>query len=236
MHFTSSIEGLFEIKGVEEALFTRVFKYYRQFESNCKCWRSSVLKNHQINYFWIGRGQNKFWNNMSFSGYLSLIWSIANRGDWLFSNLQSENNTNTFVDYITELFKWLQWDQKFDMNKIVIVLDNSPIHKSKKSLKHLNKFGWDILYLSAYLPDFAPIELLFNSLKRKLSKQEKGNVVKLNSEAGLRSIIECMASISRAEIVSYWISSMKWVSDVLSKIDLVLHRYSSYWLLLYYRI
>ena len=154
---------------------------------------------------------------MSFSGSLSLIWSITSRGDWFFSNLQSASNTNTFVDYITELFKWLRWDQNVDMNKIVIVLDNSPIHKSKKSLKHLDEFGWDILFLSAYSPDFAPIELLFNSLKRKLSKQEKGNVVKLNSEARLRSIRECMASISRAEIVSYWISSMKWVSEVLSK-------------------
>ena len=133
MLFTSSIERLFEIKSVEEALCTLVFKYYRQFESNRKCWQSSVLKNHQNKLFLDRKRQNKFWNNMSFSESLSLIWSITSKGDWFFSNLQSANNTNTFVDYITELFKWQRWNQKIDMNKIVIVLENSPIHKSMKN-------------------------------------------------------------------------------------------------------
>ena len=63
------------------------------------------------------------------------------------------------------------------INKIAIMFDNWQVHKSKAWLKYLNEVWWRILFLSAYSPDFAPIELLFNTLKRKITTQEKGCIV-----------------------------------------------------------
>ena len=58
-------------------------------------------------------------------------------------------------------------------------------------------------------PDFAPIELLFNTLKRRISIQEKGKIVRLNKNEGLRAIKDCLSSINRDEIKFYWIVVMK---------------------------
>ena len=67
------------------------------------------------------------------------------------------------MEYILELIKWLRIDLNADMNKIITMLDNWQVPKSKARLKYLNEFGWRILFLPAYSPDFAPIELLFNT-------------------------------------------------------------------------
>ena len=167
------------------------------------------------NYSWIHKGQHKFWNNICFKGSLSLICSITNKGEWFVSNLIKTNNSKTFMEYISELIKWLRIDLNADMNKIIIMLDNWQVHKSKAWLKYLNEFGWRILFLPAYSPDFAPIELLFNTLKRKITRQEKGNIVKLKSKEGMKSIKECLAATSKEEIVSYWVSAIKWISRVI---------------------
>ena len=66
-------------------------------------------------------------------------------------------------------------------------------------------------------PDFAPIELLFNTLKRRISIQEKGKIVRLNKNEGLRAIKDCLSSINRDEIKSYWIVVMK---NILQEISL----------------
>ena len=168
------------------------------------------------NYSWIHKGQHKFWNNICFKGSLSLIWSITNKGEFFFSSiLVKTNNSKTFMEYISELIKWLRIDLNVDMNKIIIMLDNWQVHKSKAWLKYLNEFGWRILFLPAYSPDFTPIEMLFNTLKRKIIRKEKGNIVKLKSKEGMRSIKECLAATSKEEIVSYWVSAIKWISRVI---------------------
>ena len=174
-------------------------------------------KSTKINYSWIRKGRSKFWNNISFSGSLSLIWAITSNGDWFASNLITTHNSKTFVEYISQLMKWLTEDLKIAENRIVMILDNSPVHKSKISLERLNELGWRIWFLSAYSPDFVPIELLFNTLKRRISIQEKGKIVRLNKNEGLRAIKECLSTINRNEIKSYWIVVMK---NILQEISL----------------
>ena len=107
-------------------------------------------KSTKINYSWIKKGRSKFWNNISFSGSLSLIWAITSNGDWFASNLINHHYSKTFVEYISQLMKWLTEDLKIVENRIVMILDNSPVHKSKVSLERLNELGWWIWFLSAY--------------------------------------------------------------------------------------
>ena len=46
-------------------------------------------------------------------------------------------------------------------------------------------------------------------IKRRISIQEKGKIVRLNKNDGIRAIKECLSTINRNEIKSYWIVVMK---------------------------
>ena len=51
------------------------------------------------------------------------------------------------------------------------------------------------LSVSVYSPDFAPIELLFNTLKMKTFYPRKRMNMKLKKDKGLRAIKECLGTI-----------------------------------------
>ena len=129
MEFSNIIDNTKVLVNIDEVIFSKYTK---------------------INYSWIRKGRFKFWNNISFSGSLSLIWAITSNGDWFASNLIATHNSKTFVEYISQLMKWLTEDLKIAENRIVMILDNSPVHKSKVSLERLNELGWWIWFLSAY--------------------------------------------------------------------------------------
>ena len=51
------------------------------------------------------------------------------------------------------------------------------------------------LSVSVYSPDFAPIELLFNTLKMKTFYPRKRMNMKLKKDKGQRAIKECLGTI-----------------------------------------
>ena len=120
------------------------------------------------NYSWTKRGANWSSSNISFSSSFSLIWAITSLGNWWASHLESTNNSTTFIEFLDNCLKWLRVDLQIDMRKIVIVLDNWAIHRSKKVMSYLNKFGWIIIYAPPYTPEFWAVELFFNVLKRRI--------------------------------------------------------------------
>ncbi|HAU3583342.1 transposase IS630 family transporter [Legionella santicrucis] len=53
--------------------------------------------------------------------------------------------------------------------KLMIVLDNGPIHKSKKVQKFVQKNDWvHLLFLPAYSPEYNPIERFWQWLKQRV--------------------------------------------------------------------
>ena len=46
-------------------------------------------------------------------------------------------------------------------------MDNSSVHKLRNFIKTLNKMKADIIFLPAYSPQFAPIEMCFSIIKNK---------------------------------------------------------------------
>ena len=173
-------------------------------------------KSTKTNYSWLNRGANEFRSNISFKGSMSLIWAITSQGSWFVTNLIGTNNTSNFVEYIDKLTKWIVEDQETLLSKVVIVLDNWTIHKSATSLDVLNKLGWRIVFLSPYSPEWAPIELLFNTLKRRLQIHCKNMIVNLSKEEGFRNVKECLATFSKQKIISYWRRSLKSISELFS--------------------
>ena len=155
--------------------------------------------------------------NINFRGSLSMIGSITSTGEMFFSSLKTTNNSQVFNEYITKLMLWLWYDLRLEKDKIILIMDNSPIHWSKIWLKHLDDLGWQVVFLAPYCPQFAPIELLFHLLKVKVWKHSKNEVTNLSKADGDRWIRECLSTITKDEIVRMWRHS---ISKIAQEINL----------------
>ena len=51
--------------------------------------------------------------------------------------------------------------------KLVLILDNAKIHKTQEVKETLIGTGFKVLFLLPYTPQFNPIELTFNVIKRR---------------------------------------------------------------------
>lgn len=59
--------------------------------------------------------------------------------------------------------------QSYKDKKLILILDNGSIHRSKKVRKFLKKHSWLQLYfLPPYSPEYNPIERFWNWLKKKI--------------------------------------------------------------------
>ena len=47
---------------------------------------------------------------------------------------KSNNNSSHFVDFMKKLILWIQYDLEYNIEKMIIILDNCDIYKSKQTL------------------------------------------------------------------------------------------------------
>ena len=163
----------------------------------------------KFNRSWAPKGKSSWVTNMNFKGSKSWIGAITNTGKLLISGISKTNNSTNFAKYISQLKRWIELDLNKDANDTLILLDNCPIHKSKLSIEKLRNIRATIVFILAYTPEFAPIELFFNTLKKHLTRQWRNQIVKLSSKEGTRNIREAVAAISQSEIISYWAHAIK---------------------------
>ena len=72
-------------------------------------------------------------------------------------------NSQQFIMFLHQLHQ--SWPDK----KLIIILDNGSIHKSKKVQKFILKHGWvELFYLPPYSPEYNPIERFWHWLKQKV--------------------------------------------------------------------
>ena len=77
------------------------------------------------------KGNQNISYNSNFAGSLALIRAITSYGDWFYSYLNSKNNDKTFNSFMKDLIDWLTIDLKIESRRIILIIDNSPIHTSK---------------------------------------------------------------------------------------------------------
>ena len=64
------------------------------------------------------------------------------------------------------------------MNRINLLLDNCSII----NLKKIEYLSVKVLFLSEYSPYYAPAEILFNMLKRRITIHAKGSIVNIKKD------------------------------------------------------
>ena len=105
------------------------------------------------NYSWAKRGQPTFRENIWFTGSVSIIVSITSKGNVHYSSLQEDNNSDNLIDYLKNLMKLIDADLKLWRKKVILLMDNSPMHTSKIWRDFLNSLGWVFLFLPPYSPE-----------------------------------------------------------------------------------
>ena len=158
----------------------------------------------KFNRSWVPKGKSSWVTNINFKGSKSWIGAITNTGKLFITGISKANNSTNFAKFISQLKRWIEHDLNKAANDTLILLDNCPIHKSKLSIEKLRNTRATIVFIPAYTPEFAPIEFFFNTLKKRLTRQWRNQIVKLNSKEGTRNIREAIAAISQSEIISYW--------------------------------
>ena len=104
-----------------------------------------------------------------------------------------------------------------ELKKTVNILDSLKVHMSGATMKFLSKCDTPFPFVPAYTPEIAPIELVFNILKKRLIKQTPVNGLKLYKKEALRKIIEAFSSIDRAEIQKCFLHSFQIMKDQLAE-------------------
>jgi len=81
-----------------------------------------------------------------------VYWKQADKG-----------NSTQFIMFLHQLHK------ANPDKKLMIILDNGPIHKSKKVKIFVQKHQWvDLFFLPPYSPEYNPIERLWHWMKQKI--------------------------------------------------------------------
>jgi transposase len=60
--------------------------------------------------------------------------------------------------------------------EIIVILDNFSSHKAKDTVQCAEDFGIDLIYLPPYSPDLNPIEFIWKSIKRVISRKFIANL------------------------------------------------------------
>ena len=93
---------------------------------------TSFLRTTKINYSWSLKGEIWSVSNISFKESVYLICAITSIGDLYALFLTNKNNSSSFIKFIGKMMVWLWVDLNIDLNRIVLMLDNWSIHRSKK--------------------------------------------------------------------------------------------------------
>ena len=112
------------------------------------------------------------------------------------------------MSFMDDLMKWLIVDLKICSRRIILIMDNSPIHTSEIWMKAFKQQNWKVILLSPYWPQFAAIEIMFHILKKRLWMQSRQEIVWFNKPSGIRAIREALASFSAQEITCFWIKAL----------------------------
>ena len=171
---------------------------------------SSINRNLKNNYSWSMRGEINEAKNSPFVGSLSLVTAICSNGWWITMLTNETIDSTKFIVFIENLNWWLIDHSNFNYSNVLIILDNWSIHKSKETLFKLKKINWKIIYLPAYSPMLAPVEMYFGILKAKLRRIQSKEVVKLNVKFDYSRIVRVMKEI-RSSIVKKLFRNLYWL-------------------------
>lgn len=120
---------------------------------------------------WVHKANHKEFLGPGRIQTANLIFAIYRNKPVHYQVTKKNLNRFTFKDYFEDLLFSIENDVNlktlYKENKIVFIMDNCPIHKSKSILNFFKENNLNILFLPPYYPDFNMAEFAFRSLKQR---------------------------------------------------------------------
>ena len=161
---------------------------------------SSINRGISTKYSWGIKGIPIECRNSPFSGSISLVMAICSNGAWISFVLNETINSDNFIWFLKILHQWLSSHNNFDYSDVILMLDNWAFHKSSISKTFILNLGYTTIYLPAYSPDFAPIEMWFSLIKRNLSSSCKKEAIRISLKHNYNKIYSSLSTIKSSII------------------------------------
>ena len=173
---------------------------------------------------WLKTGINWEIFSQKYSGAISAIWAITSKGDYISAALNLRLNSSSFIEFLKILRQWINQHYKIDEDRVLILLDNWPIHRSKISKEYMNTTGNRYMFIPHYTPSLAPIELVFAKMKRIIADIDTNEISNWRSSKGINIIRQSLHRVSSWEIMRCW---THWLNISEKYIDCFKHHLTS---------
>ena len=88
-----------------------------------------------------------------------MIMAILSNGSWITLVTSETINSSNFTWFLKMMANWFHSHDYFGYSEVILLLDNCYIRKGSSSTKVLQSFRFTTLFIPAYNPNFAPVEL-----------------------------------------------------------------------------
>ena len=103
-----------------------------------------------------------------FVGSISMIFAIMSSGAWFSHLLSSTLDSQIFLRFLKKLFRWIESRNRFDLDKVIIVLDNWLSYTARSVKDFFSSTDYLVFCLPPYSPQLAPVEKVFQTLKMRI--------------------------------------------------------------------
>ena len=100
-----------------------------------------------------------------------MILAITSNGDYIGATVLKSLDSNIFVSFLMMTIDWILLKPDYRGRKIVFILDNCPVHRSKVSRKFMEDYNYDYIFFPVYSPTLAPIERVFALMKHEMKTE-----------------------------------------------------------------
>ena len=115
----------------------------------------------KTNFSWSQRGGLREFKSKSFSGSMNMIMTIMSNGAWFWTFIQRTTNSEVFRAYWMSLIKWMEDNQNFKHERVIVLLDNCSSHRASIVKQEMIRSKLNIWFLPPYSYMLATIEKAF---------------------------------------------------------------------------
>ena len=117
-----------------------------------------------------------------------------------------------FLEFVRVMEMWLENAVGIKLSKVVVLLDNYSIHRSRLCLELLKNSPFTYMFLPQYSPQLALIELIFFIFKQHIKRSTEISSTRWNSRSGISVIQKAFRQVRPEQIVACIRHSL-WVGE-----------------------
>ena len=164
------------------------------------------LKNQ---YSWLPKGFISSIVSIVATGRCSIISAVLSNGEFILLIVNDTGTATKFWEFLFILKYAIEFLNMDSNNDLILVLDNASIHLSTESKSTLIKLNFNVMYLPAYSPMLAPVELFFRLVKNKIRAHLHDQNICFNETKDRLIIFNSIHNWNSQWIKNMWIEFVK---------------------------